>query len=110
MKKLAKGKNFSVRRTFISFCKYVVGMIPFQMFKDLFSETLLDMKLDPIPRIRQDLCESMIIIKPYYDRTEEEAYIITELLQHLIADKDHNVAETAEHTEFEILQNRKKYN
>jgi hypothetical protein len=61
------------------------------------------MKVDPIPRIRQDLAQVMIIIKPYYDRSEEEAYIITELLHLLIQDKNHDVAETAEHAELQIL-------
>jgi len=50
------------------------------MFRDMFSETLLSMSNDPIPRIRQDLCLALIVIKPFFDRTEEEAYIITEML------------------------------
>ena len=80
MKKLAISKNFSHRRAFIWFCKHLVSIIPFQMFRDIFSETLLSMSNDPIPRIRQDLCLALIVIKPFFDRTEEEAYIITEML------------------------------
>jgi hypothetical protein len=52
----------------------------------------------------------LVIIKPYFDRSEQEAYIITELMQTLIQDKIHDVAETAEHCELDILQNRKKVN
>lgn len=65
---------------------------------------------DPIPRIRQDLAEVLVVIKPYFDRTEQEAYIITELIQKMMKDPNNDVAETAEHSEFEILQNRKKVN
>lgn len=52
----------------------------------------------------------MIVIKPYFDRTEQDAYIITELIQKMMRDPNHDVAESAEHAEFEILQNRKKVN
>ena len=52
MKKLASSKNFSHRRAFIWLCKHIVSIIPFQMFRDIFSETLLGMNKDPIPRIR----------------------------------------------------------
>lgn len=110
MKRLAKGKSFSHRRTYITFCEHVVGLIPFMMFKELFSEKLLSMNEDPIPRIRQDLAEVLIVIKPYFDRTEHDAYIITELIQKMMKDPNQDVAETAEHAEFEILQNRKKVN
>lgn len=70
IKKLAKGKSFSHRRTYISFCKYVVSLIPFEMFKELFSEILFAMHKDPIPKVRQHLSEVLIVIKPYYDRSE----------------------------------------
>jgi len=50
------------------------------MFKEIFSDEFLGMHNDKIPRVRSHLSESLIVIKPYYDRTEEEAYIITELL------------------------------
>jgi len=50
------------------------------MYKELFSNHLFELKNDPIPRVRQDLAEVLIIIKPYYDRSEEEAFMITELL------------------------------
>jgi hypothetical protein len=80
MKQLARGNSFASRRTYIMFCRHVISMIPFNMFKELFSVQLLSMQTDKIPRIRQDLLEVLIVIKPYYDKTEEEAYIITELL------------------------------
>lgn len=44
--KLCHSKNFSHRRSFITFCCYIVGLIPFQMFKDIFSSHLLEMKND----------------------------------------------------------------
>jgi len=56
------------------------------------------------------LAEVLIVIKPYFDRSEEEAYIITEMLQTMIQDEHQEVSETAEHSELEILNNRKKYN
>lgn len=80
------------------------------MFRDLFSDHLIGMHSDPIPRVRMDLAESLIIIKPFFDRSEEEAYIITELLQTMIQDKNVEVSECAEHCEIEILNSRKKFN
>ena len=50
----------------------------------------------------------MIIIKPFYDRNEEDALLITELVQELIQDSSQDVTDAAEQAEFEILQNRKK--
>ena len=49
------------------------------------------------------LALSMITIKPFFDRNEEDAMIITELLNALIQDSSVDVAESAEHSEFEIL-------
>jgi hypothetical protein len=110
MKSLLSSNNFAQRRAFIWFCKHVITLIPFQMFKDIFSDHLMGMHTDPIPRVRQDLAEALITIKPFFDRSEEEAYIITELLQTMIQDKHPEVSDCAEHSEIEILNSRKKYN
>ena len=108
--RLCQSKNFSHRRTFISFCCYIVTLIPFQMFKDVFSAHLFGYKDDKISRIRCHLAESMIELKPYYDLHEENAILVTELLQTLLQDKCKIVVEATEHAEYIILQNRKKYN
>lgn len=51
------------------------------MFKDIFSTHLMNLKEDRIPRVRSHLAESLIQLKPYYDLQEDDAIIITEMLQ-----------------------------
>lgn len=80
------------------------------MFKDVFSAHLFGYKDDKISRIRCHLAEAMIELKPYYDLHEENAILVTELLQTLLQDKCKIVVEATEHAEYVILQNRKKYN
>jgi hypothetical protein len=87
----------------------VIKLLPIETFKKLFFENLLALNIDPIGKVRMHLALSMITIKPFFDRTEEDAMIITELLNALIQDSSVDVAEQAEHSEFEILQNRKKF-
>lgn len=48
--KMFQSKNFSHRRSFISFCCHIVTMIPFQMFKDVFASHLFSLKDDRLPR------------------------------------------------------------
>lgn len=71
--RMCQSKNFSHRRSFISFCCHIVKKIPFQMFKDVFASHLFSYKDDRIPRVRCDLAEAMIELKPYYDLKEEDA-------------------------------------
>ena len=78
--KLAQSKNFSHRRSFITFCSYIIKMIPFQLFKDLFANHLFNLKEDRIKEVRCHLAESLIEIKPYFDLKEDDAMTITELL------------------------------
>ena len=106
--KLCNSRNFAHRRSFITFCCYIITLIPFQMFKDLFATHLFNLKEDKIIRVRCHLAESMIEIKPYYDLKEDDAIQVTELLQFLLQDKSKDVIEATEQAEYEILQNRKK--
>ena len=78
------------------------------MFIDSFSVYLFSLLKDPITMVRAHLAEAMIIIKPFYDRNEEDALLITELVQELIQDSSQDVIDAAEQAEFDILQNRKK--
>ena len=49
------------------------------------------------------MVQKCVDIKPYFDKSEEDAYIITEVLQTLINDENHDVAEAAEQSELLIL-------
>lgn len=50
----------------------------------MFGNHLFSLKEDRIARVRSQLAEAMIEIKPYYDLIEEDALKVTELLQALI--------------------------
>ena len=101
--RMGESKNFNMRRAFIEFCVAVICMIPIEMFKRLFFELLISYKDDKIAKVRSHFAESLIRIKPFFDRDEESAMVITEILTSLISDPVADVAETAEHCEFEIL-------
>ena len=66
MKKLAISKNFSHRRAFIWFCKHLVSLIPFQMFRDIFSETFIEasyanLLLEPVRKLSNLLFGSILL-------------------------------------------------
>lgn len=52
----------------------------------------------------------MIKLKPFYDLHEDDAILVTELIQTLLQDKSKDVVDATEQAEYEILQDRKKYN
>jgi len=58
----------------------MITLIPFSMYKEMFSEFCLAMHQDKIPKVRSHLANDLIKIKAYYDITEEDALLITEIL------------------------------
>jgi hypothetical protein len=105
---LAVSSNFSLRRSFIEFCTFVVAQIPYDLFKKCFLEELLVLKKDPIESVRKELAVASPTLKPFLDRDAKDAMQLTEVLIQLIQDECHDVAESAEIAESTILQSRKK--
>jgi hypothetical protein len=105
---LAQSSNFSLRCTFVSFCKYLITMVSFDFFKKLFLEDLLSLRSDSIERVKIELAETAIIIKPFFDIYPSDAILLTEMLGTLLQDPSTRVSEAAERAEYEILTNRKK--
>lgn len=106
---MGESANFNMRRAYIEFCSAVICLVPIEMFKRLFFELLITYKDDKIAKVRSHFVESLIVIKPFFDRDEECAMMITEIITTLISDPVADVAETSEQCEFLILQNRKKF-
>lgn len=50
----------------------------------------------------------MLSIKPFFDQDQDLSLELMDILNHLHNDPDRDVLEAVEHTDFELLQNRKK--
>lgn len=64
---LAQSTNFSLRRTFIGYCKQLITLIPYDMFKKICLDDLLGLKSDKNEKVKIDLCDVAVSIKPYLD-------------------------------------------
>ena len=58
--------------------------------------------------MRIEVAKSMVVVKPYFMDDQEVAIEITEMLSRQQQDTDPKVQETAEHSEFELFQTRKR--
>jgi hypothetical protein len=61
-----------------------------------------------VPHVRIEFANAMLSIKPYFDKDQELSLELMDILNHLANDGDRDVQEAVEHTDFELLQNRKK--
>jgi hypothetical protein len=55
-----------------------------------------------------EFANAMLSIKPYFDQDQDLSLELMDILNHLSNDADRDVLEAVEHTDFELLQNRKK--
>jgi hypothetical protein len=63
---------------------------------------------DKVSTVRRDFVSEMLSIKPYFDPNSSQSLEMMDILTTLVDDPDREVREAAEHTDFELLQNRKK--
>ena len=66
------------------------------------------MSQDKVPHVRMEFANAMLVIKPYYDKDVDLSLELMDILSLLAKDKDRDVLEAVEHTDFELLQSRKK--
>ena len=55
-----------------------------------------------------EFANAMLFIKPFFDQDMDLSLELMDILNHLHNDQDRDVLEAVEHTDFELLQNRKK--
>lgn len=51
-----------------------------------------------------EFANAMVIIQPYFENDSEFSYELMDILTTLSGDKDRDVIEAVEHTDFELLQ------
>ena len=55
-----------------------------------------------------EFANAMLIIKPYFDQDVDLSLELMDILNNLNNDQDRDVQEAVEHTDYELLQQRKK--
>ena len=55
-----------------------------------------------------EFANAMLVIKPYFDKDVEINLELMDILNELQNDEDRDVLEAVEHTDYELLQQRKK--
>lgn len=63
---------------------------------------------DKVPHVRMEFANAMLVIKPYFDKDLDLSLELMDILQVLQSDTDRDVLEAVEHTDYELLQQRKK--
>ena len=63
---------------------------------------------DRVPHVRMEFANAMLVIKPYFDKDVEINLELMDILNGLQNDEDRDVLEAVEHTDYELLQGRKK--
>jgi len=61
-----------------------------------------------VPHVRMEFANAMLVIKPYFDSDVDLSLELMDILSTLNNDADRDVLEAVEHTDFELLQRRKK--
>lgn len=97
-----------MRKTFIYFCKYVIQYMPREFFKRHFLKDYIACSQDKVPHVRMEFANAMLIIKPYFDQDVDLSLELMDILNNLNNDPDRDVQEAVEHTDYELLQQRKK--
>ena len=77
-------------------------------FKKHFMKDYIALSQDRVPHVRMEFANAMLIIKPYFDTDVDLSLELMDILSYLNNDTDRDVLEAVEHTDFELLQARKK--
>ena len=108
MKEMAASTSWVQRKAFIIFCKYAVQNISRDFFKKVFMREYILCSSDKVPHVRMEFAKAMLVIKPYFDSDVDLSLELMDILSTLQEDGDRDVLEAVEHTDFELLQRRKK--
>ncbi len=105
---LAQAPSWQMRKAFIIFCKYAAQQMPTEFFKKHFLKDLIACSSDKVPQVRREFASGLLIIKPFFDQDVNLSIELMDLLNGLANDSDRSVVEAVEHTDYELLQQRKK--
>lgn len=64
---LAESGAFTMRKCFISLCRYGAGKFTRQYFLDNFYELFMKLAKDKVPNVRIDFAKSLADIRPWFD-------------------------------------------
>ena len=78
------------------------------VFEEVFFPIYLAMASDKVDAIRYEFAKSLLEVKPYIDGKSEINSALIKSISVLKNDKDREVAEITETTDFELLKSRKK--
>ena len=107
-KELIQSQSWVQRKSFIIFCKHAVKYLPRDSFKKHFMKDYIACSQDKVPHVRMEFANAMLVIKPYFDSDVDLTLELMDILTSLANDTDRDVLEAVEHTDFELLQQRKK--
>lgn len=102
-KEMAMSNNWIQRKAFIYFCKHTVHFMSRDFFKKYFMKDYISMSQDKVPHVRMEFANAMLSIKPYFDNDVDLSLELMDILSVLSNDKDRDVLEAVEHTDFELL-------
>jgi len=63
---------------------------------------------DKVSAVRREFASTMTVIKPYFDTEVDLSLELMDILTQMNNDPDKDVLEAVEHTDFDLLQKRKK--
>ena len=108
LKEMAHATNWQQRKAYIVFCKHAIHTLSREYFRKHFMKDYLECSQDKVPHVRMEFANAMLAIKPYFDQDMDLSLELMDTLNNLHNDQDRDVLEAVEHTDFELLQNRKK--
>ena len=104
-----QSSNWMQRRSFLVFCKYAVQLMPRDYFKKYFMKDYISCSMDKVPHVRMEFANAMLIIQPFFDSDVDLSLELMDILSKLNSDSDRDVLEAVEHTDFELLNAKKKH-
>ena len=108
LKEMGHATNWMQRKAYIVFCKYAIQYLPREYFKKHFIKDYISKSQDKVPHVRMEFANALLTIKPYFDCDVDLSLELMDILSNLNDDADRDVLEAVEHTDYELLQSRKK--
>jgi hypothetical protein len=91
---LAEAGAFTMRKCFISLCRYGAGKFTRQFFLENFFSNFINLATDKVPNVR-------------IESIQPQQMQLSEICSKLRQDADLDVSDAAENTDFELLKSKK---
>ena len=105
---LAQSNAFTMRKTFIYFCRIGAGHLTKPFFIENFYPHFLTLSDDKVPQVRMEFAKSLFEIKPFVEDVQEIKFELMDKIEKLKSDPDADVADASDDMDFQLLQERKK--